>query len=120
MEKFGNKDTEQNYDLSHLKGNWEEKFVVRHFSHMTDSVGEKHEDASTNRIQVYDQKTFNDLNADRFETDSKGNQKQIPSKFAEMGLNIDVLHDPTSGDGSTLKEKKLPPKSAPKKTVPKK
>lgn len=86
--KFGNQDTEQKYDLSALKIA-EDKFVVRHFEFLTLANGEKMEDPSTSRFQVYDQRTFNDLNRQPVK-----DGKQMPSKFEDIGLNVDVLHNP--------------------------
>lgn len=95
--KFGNKDSEKKYDLSALNIPGD-KFAVRHFEFLTLANGEKMEDPSTSRFQVYDQRTFNDLNRQ-----IEKNGVQLPSKFQDSGLNVDVLHDPTfegSEDGS--------------------
>lgn len=88
--KFGNKDIEKKYDLSALNIP-SDKFAVRHFEFLTLANGEKMEDPSTSRFQVYDQRTFNDLNRQIVR-----NGVQAPSKFEDIGLNVDVLHDPTS------------------------
>lgn len=86
--QFGNKDTAQKYDLSKLKLSGD-KYVVRHFGYVELGNGEKMEDPTTNRIQVYDKKTFNDMNRQ-----PEVNGKQGKSKFQQIGLNVDVLHNP--------------------------
>ena len=86
--QFGNKDTAQKYDLSKLKLSGD-KYVVRHFGYVELGNGEKMQDPTTNRIQVYDKKTFNDMNRQ-----PEVNGKQGKSKFQQIGLNVDVLHNP--------------------------
>lgn len=86
--KFGNQDKEKKYDLSRIKTDGT-KVVVRHFGYVELGNGEKMEDPSTNRFQVYDKKTFNDMNRQ-----PEVNGKQGKSKFQAIGLNVDVLHNP--------------------------
>jgi len=105
--KFGNKDSEQKYDLSALNIP-ADKYAVRHFEFLTLANGEKMEDPSTSRFQVYDQRTFNDLNRQ-----IEKNGVQSPSKFQDCGLNVDVLHDPTfegteAGKGGSDKKLSAP------------
>lgn len=106
--KFGNKDSEKKYDLSALNIPGD-KYAVRHFEFLTLANGEKMEDPSTSRFQVYDQRTFNDLNRQ-----IEKNGIQSPSKFQDCGLNVDVLHDPTfegsedSTDKGTVKKLSAP------------
>jgi hypothetical protein len=87
--KYGNKDTEQKFDLSALNIP-EDRFVVRHFSHVKLANGQDMEDPTTSRIQVYTKETFADLSRQPV---VKGVQQK--SKFEENGLNYEVLHDPT-------------------------
>lgn len=86
--KFGNQDKNKKYDLSAMSipAN---HFVVRHFGMIQLANGKFIEDESTSRIQVYDIETFNNLKA---QTIDKGKQKI--SQFENLGLNVDVLHDP--------------------------
>lgn len=98
--QFGNQDKAKKYDISKLNTNGD-KYVVRHFGHVELGNGEKMEDPSSNRFQVYDKKTFNDMNRQ-----PEVNGKQSKSKFQAIGLNIDVLHNPEeelaggAGDGN--------------------
>lgn len=94
---FGNRDTDKKIDLSKLKGEWQKHYVVRHFNTITMGNGEVREDDTTGRIQVYDVNAFNSLNESLTEVDHRtGNEKQIPSQFAQAGLLLDILHDPTN------------------------
>ncbi|MEI8142839.1 MAG: hypothetical protein WCG90_08235 [Chitinophagia bacterium] len=86
--KFGNLDQDQKYDLSKLN-TLGDKYVVRHYGFVELGNGEKMEDPTTNRFQVYDTRTFNDMNRQ-----PEVNGKQGKSKFQAIGLNIDVLHNP--------------------------
>ena len=86
--KFGNQDKQKKYDLSALSIP-ENHFVVRHFGMIQLANGKFIEDESTSRIQVYDRETFKNLQA---QTIDKGKQKI--SQFENLGLNVDVLHDP--------------------------
>lgn len=103
--QFGNQDKAKKYDISKLKTNGD-KYVVRHFGYVELANGEKMEDPSSNRFQVYDKKTFNDMNRQ-----PEVNGKQGKSKFQAIGLNIDVLHNPEEelaggaegGNGPALK-----------------
>lgn len=97
--QFGNQDKQQKYDISKLntKG---DKYVVRHFGFVELGNGEKMEDPSSNRFQVYDKKTFNDMNRQ-----PEVNGKQGKSKFQQIGLNLHVLHNPeeelAGGEGNS-------------------
>ena len=97
--QFGNHDKQQKYDISKLntKG---DKYVVRHFGYVELGNGEKMEDSSSNRFQVYDKKTFNDMNRQ-----PEVNGKQGKSKFQQIGLNLHVLHNPeeelAGGEGNS-------------------
>ncbi len=86
--KYGNQDKAQKYDISKLntKG---DKYVVRHFGYVELGNGEKMEDPSSNRFQVYDKKTFNDMTRQ-----PEVNGKQGKSKFQQIGMNVHVLHNP--------------------------
>lgn len=92
--QFGNKDTDQKHDLSKIKNIQPSKYVVRHFNHVSLANGDKMEDPTTSRIQIYDKETFEKINAMR-ERNIHGKTIQVPSMFQEAGLNVDVLHDPT-------------------------
>lgn len=92
---FGNRDTEQKIDLSGLRPGWEKNYIVRHYNTITMGNGEEREDDTTGRIQVYDVNTFNSLNEPSIERNPKtGEERQIPSQFAQAGLLLDILHDP--------------------------
>jgi hypothetical protein len=86
---FGNQDKEKKYDLSKLKVP-EDHYVVRHFSSVELANGQKMEDPSTNRFQVYDKETFENLSRQPIK-----DGKQVASQFNSLGLNVDILHDPT-------------------------
>lgn len=86
--EFGNKDKDKKYPLSKLKipaGS----VVVRHFNTVALANGQAMEDPTTNRFQVYDKVTFDNLSK-MPEKDGK----QQKSQFQELGLNVDVLHIP--------------------------
>lgn len=91
--KFGNLDQGKKYDLSKLN-TVGDKVIVRHFGFVELGNGDKIEDPTTNRFQVYDVKTFNDMNRQ-----PEVNGKQGKSKFQAIGLNIDVLHNPELEEG---------------------
>lgn len=87
--QFGNLDKEKKHDLSKLKvpaGH----VVVRHFNHVDLANGQKMEDPTTNRLQVYDVATFDNLSKQK--TSKEGTQ--LASQFELLGLNTQVLHDP--------------------------
>lgn len=84
---FGNQDKEKKYDLSGLNIP-ADSVVVRHFSTISLMDGTPFEDPSTNRFQVYDQKTWQDLTTQR--TDRNG--KQMKSKLEEISATYQVLH----------------------------
>jgi hypothetical protein len=87
--QFGNLDEEKKYDISKLKvpaGH----YVVRHYSFVELQNGQKMEDPSSTRLQVYDQRTFKAMSE---QTVKKGEQKI--SQFENLGYNVHVLHDPT-------------------------
>lgn len=48
------------------------------------------EDPTSSRFQVYDKQTFEDMNTQHVKAG-----KQLPSKFENLGLRVDVLHDPS-------------------------
>lgn len=107
--QYGNKDIEKKHDLSKIKGLRADRFIVRHFNHISLGDGQKIEDPTTSRIQVYDQQTFEAMSR-MGEHYVNGKQVQTQSQFQQAGLNVDVLHDPTEeagtgeGGGEVLKK----------------
>lgn len=87
--EFGNKDTDQKYDLSKLTIP-DDHYVVRHFMNITLANGQQVEDPTTTRLQVYDKETFDNLSKQKVK-----DGKQIGSQFENLGINVHVLHDPT-------------------------
>jgi hypothetical protein len=85
---FGNQDKEQKHDISKLKVP-ADHYVVRHFNTVKLQNGQDMEDPTSSRLQVYDQETFDNMSRQGVK-----DGKQTPSKFAELGLNVHVLHDP--------------------------
>lgn len=85
---FGNQDKDKKYDISGLKVP-EDHYVVRHFNTVTLQNGQSMEDPTSSRFQVYDAETFNNYN-----TQHVKDGKQLPSTFQQLGLNVDVLHNP--------------------------
>lgn len=88
-EKFGNQDKDKKHDISGLKVP-KDHYVVRHFSTVALANGQSMEDPSTNRFQVYSQHDFKKLSEQ-----SVKDGKQVASQFNVLGLNVDILHDPT-------------------------
>ncbi len=86
---FGNQDKDKKYDLSKLNIP-EGHYVVRHFSSVVLANGQKMEDPTTSRFQVYDKMTFENLSKQKVK-----DGKQVASQFEALGLNVDVLHNPT-------------------------
>jgi hypothetical protein len=87
--EFGNCDSAKKYSLKHLKVP-ANHYVVRHFGTVALASGQTMEDPTTNRFQVYDVQTFNKLREQPIKKDI-----QQKSQFEELGLNVDILHDPT-------------------------
>jgi hypothetical protein len=86
--QFGNQDKEKKYDLSRLNIP-DGHVVVRHFGTVKLANGQEMEDPTTNRLQVYDEATYDALNKQGVK-----DGKQTPSQFEVLGMNVDVLHLP--------------------------
>lgn len=88
--KYGNQDIDQDHDLSVLRVNKDDVYVVRHFNTVTTAKGRQVEDPDSSRYQVYDKDVFE--NYSKQGKDSQGNQQN--SIFEQQGLNFEVLHKP--------------------------
>lgn len=87
--EFGNLDTDQKHSITKLKVP-ANHYVVRHFGTVKLANGQDMEDPTSSRLQVYDIRTF-----DAMSKQSTKDGKQQLSQFEKLGLNVDVLHDPT-------------------------
>lgn len=87
--KHGNKDADKEHDLTDMRVR-PDQYVVRHFSTFASPTGVEMEDPGSSRLQVYDKEDFDRLNKQNKSKDGK----QEPSHFENMGLGIDILHEP--------------------------
>jgi hypothetical protein len=87
--QHGNNDTGKEYDLTEMRVR-SDQYVVRHFSTFQSPSGVEMEDPGSSRLQVYDKVDFERLNKQGKSKDGK----QTPSVFEQMGLGVDILHEP--------------------------